>query len=135
MAVSIEVSLGATVGNTTVNGTKAYSADTRIQLDKVAINNGSTNKLVTLAGVDVSEMKALVILATQDMTLYTNDLGTGAPDDTLALKAGVPVIWTTDSLAVHPKPFTVDITSNIYLTNASGSDGTLSIEIIQDPTP
>jgi len=94
-----------------------------------AIPDSSTDKLVVCA-LDVSQIKAIYILSDQDVTLETND-GT-TPDDTIALKAGVPYIWYTnkyDALLL-----TVDVTA-LYLTNASGSAATFKLRALQDATP
>lgn len=81
---------------------------------------------------DVSQVKTIVLLATQDMTLKTNS--STVPADTLVLKANSPYVWSTDSL--NTLLLTVDVTA-LYVTNNStpATAGTLTISGSYDPTP
>jgi len=79
---------------------------------------------------DVSALKSLYIVSTQDVTFETND--GAAPNNTIALRADEPYIWHTTSY--DSCLLTVDVTK-IFITNASGSTATLDIRSIQDATP
>jgi hypothetical protein len=81
----------------------------------VNVPASTTNKEVPLA-FDLTGMLGLVIWADGDLTVKTND--SGSPDDTLAFKAGRPLVWLKDTPAANP--FTADVTT-LFLTNASST--------------
>jgi hypothetical protein len=66
--------------------------------------------------------------AGQTCTIETNS--SSAPDDTLVIEHGSPLIWNTEILATLGTvcPITVDITTGIFVTNAAAGD--LSIYIL-----
>jgi hypothetical protein len=94
------------------------------------VANGATDLEITFS-LDVSALKMLYIVADKAMTLKTNS--SSVPDDTITLVANEPVPWYLGSALTNP--ITVDITTNIFLTNASGANGTLTIYSLSDPTP
>lgn len=95
---------------------------------EVEIANGQTNKLIA-AVLDVSQVKGLVLMATKEMTLKTND--TGLPGNTIVLQPNIPRVFTGEAGEVSP--LTVDVTA-FYVTNASGEDGTFHAKAIYDAT-
>lgn len=95
-----------------------------------SIPDSSTDLQVTFE-LDVSQVKALFIMSDQNITIETNN-GT-TPDDTLNLVANEPVVWYTGSLLTNP--IGTDITTDIFVTNSSGSTATLTIYALTDPTP
>ncbi|HAI11075.1 MAG TPA: hypothetical protein DCM28_05180 [Phycisphaerales bacterium] len=97
---------------------------------EIAVPDSSTDLQATV-GIDVSEIKSLYLLSTQDVTIETND-GSSA-DDTIALKAGIPLIWENVS-GYYDNPLSTDVT-DLYITNASGSDATVTLRVLQDVTP
>jgi hypothetical protein len=113
-------------GDTPITQATTLTADKRESYSlTVPIAN---DQLVALV-LDVSQVKAIVILSDQDLTLETNNSGT--PVDTLALKANVPYFWYTNK--PQALAFGTDITA-LYVTNASAAIATLKIEILVDPT-
>lgn len=116
-------------GGMTVRKRQAYSAAAHTQvLESVA--TGLTDKEIAFA-LDVSECVAFLLVSDQDVTFETNS--GSAPDDTIALLANVPYIWYEDSYA--PFLITADITTNVFITNASGATATVTIMALYDPTP
>ncbi len=99
-----------------------------------AIPDSSSDLEVAFA-LDVSQAKCFMLLADQDMTVETND-GT-APGNTFTLEANQPYIWPAaagESWAdTEDDAVDTDITA-LFVTNASGSDGTLYVDVIYDPT-
>ena len=93
------------------------------------IATGQTNKLVNYTLV-VANCKSFMVVASVAMTFKTNSSST--PLNTLNLLAGVPYYWSINSLDTFK--LTGDVTA-LYLTNASGTDGTLTLESLFDPTP
>lgn len=113
-------------GYTPITTTTTLTADKRESYNlSVQIANDQLHALT----LDVSQVKAILILSDQDLTLETNNSGT--PTNTLALKANVPYVWYTNK--PQALVFTSDITS-LYVTNASASVASLKIEILVDPT-
>lgn len=130
MSFSQTVAQSIRVGGQDVAQNNAYSADSQTSVD-VAIPI-EADVLVNFA-LDVSQIKALFILSDQDLTIETNNAGPDpAPDDTISLVAGVPLVWTHDSY--YANLLTTDITA-LYVTNASAAAARLRIEALHDATP
>jgi hypothetical protein len=109
-----------------VSKTNSYVGDNAPRLD-VPIPDSSTDLLTPWSLERGNGIVMIFILSDQDMTLKTNS--SGAPDDTIVLKANVPYIWTTDSYDAIQ--ITADITA-LYMTNGSGEDASLRIESLVD---
>lgn len=123
-------SSGWTNGLRSIVSTKEYTGGLAVQLDE-AVDDGETDLEIVLS-IDVSAIKMIYIKADQDMTLETND-GT-TPADTINLKANVPYVFNADLDQYFTNLLTTDVTS-IFMTNASGTNGTLELEVLTDPTP
>lgn len=95
----------------------------------IDVPEDTDQKLVNIA-IDFSQITSLVLASDVDMTLETND--TGDPDDTIELKANVPMIWNAD--AYFDNPITADVTK-IYLTTATVGAGVFVLEVVHDSTP
>lgn len=94
------------------------------------IAGGATNTQVNLA-IDNSELISLFIYCDRDLTIKTNS--SGAPDNTINLRAGEPLHWHENAYFANPV-VAADVTK-IYVTLAAGDDATLIVETIQDATP
>ena len=82
---------------------------------------------------DASAMSSFLMISDQDLTDETNS-GT-VPDDTFTLTDNVPVFWSAGN-ASTTNPITADVTTNIFVTNASATEeALLTIQSLQDPTP
>lgn len=93
------------------------------------IPNPSTDYAVDFP-VTVAGVQASLILADQDLDLYTNDIHSGSPTQHVGLKANVPLIWTV-SQPTGTKVLTANVTV-FYVTNASGVAATLTIAIVSN---
>lgn len=93
------------------------------------IATGQTDKLVVVA-IDVSAVKSFYMVSDVAVTVETNS--GSAADDTIALKAGVPYVWNTDSYDAFL--LGTDVTA-LYITNASGSTSHFELRCISDATP
>ena len=116
------------------NGNESLSRKVTITADGeanvvVAVADAASDLAVNIA-IDFSALKLLYLVSDQDLTVETND-GT-TPDDTLTLKAGKPLLWFEDS--GFSNPLSADVTS-LHVTNASGTDATLTVKTLQDATP
>lgn len=97
-----------------------------------SIPDSSDGLEVTFA-LDVSELSAVVIACDQAITIKTNsDL---APDDTIVTVANQMITWISGVDLAAGKPFTVDVTTNIFVDNASGAAARLRVYAPFDPTP
>lgn len=115
-------------GNDRVSKQFTRTADGETNRD-VAVAGASTDLQIDVA-LDISALSMLCIVCDRDITLETNS--GSAADDTIALKAGEPLLWWSNSpLAL---PLTVDVVS-IFATLAAGTAATLSIRALHDSTP
>jgi len=109
--------------------TAITAVSSTVELDAdVVLNVGATNIELDVAFVRANA-KSLCLFCTSAATVYTNAASTGAPADTVALTAGVPVICAS-SAAITALLSHADVTK-LFLTCATG--GTFSLRsIIQD---
>lgn len=82
-----------------------------------------------LLNIDVSQIKFIVIVATEDCTLKANS--SGAPDFTLTLKADEPLLWWVNN--PHTNLLTADVTK-FFVTCAATGTMDLTLRGIYDPT-
>lgn len=129
MAIEHKSTIQYEQGGVILSQTVTSSGSNEINVDE-SIPDSSTDLQVTM-NIDVSVLKSLYIESDQNITIETNN-GT-TPTDTLTLVANEPVIWTTNS--VHSNPLTADITTDIFITNSSGSAANLKWRALQDATP
>lgn len=128
MAFSHVLTLGWSQGNLSISKQITKSSDAENNRD-ITVPQNSTNLAITFA-LDVSELKALYIVSTVNLTLETNS--GSSPTDTLTLVAGEPVIWWTGCPVAIP--FSADVTGLFATTGAVG-EGLLSIRALYDATP
>lgn len=100
------------------------------QTIEVPVSDSVADKQVDIS-IDVSEIKSLFLVSDQDVTIETNS--DSAPDDTIALKANIPLIWENVS-GYYSNPLTTDVTA-LFITNASGTDATVTLRVLEDVTP
>ena len=113
MAGEFTSSVNTTVklGTLTIGGTvQAILGDQLIDVSKI-LPTVSTDVEIDLA-IDVSAVQLMALETDQDATVKTNS--TSAPDDTLALKAKQPLIWTKDQPTAI-RFFSADVTK-LYVT-------------------
>jgi hypothetical protein len=84
--------------------------------------------------IDISVLKSIFMLASKDMTLYTNDDHDGTPAHTIELKAGQALRWTVNSAEASPFAADPADVTDVRVTNV-GAAGTLQIWTLQDATP
>lgn len=115
------------VGDRTIKKTQSLSSTARLSLEET-VATGQTNKQIAFT-LDVSQLKAIVIVSDKDVTFETNS--GSSPVDTIALLADIPYVWHYQSY--HACLLTTDVTA-IFITNASGATATLQIEALYDAT-
>jgi hypothetical protein len=97
----------------------------------VVVPDSTTDKQVVINFPAVaSGLKSVVLVSSVDMTVEYND--GSAPTATLSLKAGIPYIWDINSYDTNVQ---TAATTNLYLTNASGSEGEFVADTVFDGTP
>ena len=89
----------------------------------------TTNEQVR-ATITVAALSLVFIDSDQDITLKTNS--SSAPDETITIKAGKPLIWYTG--CAWANPFGHNITA-LYLSNAGAVDANVKIRFAYDATP
>jgi hypothetical protein len=112
----------------TISNVVAVTSDGEHNFD-VSLTSEQVHKQLDIA-LDVSELKAIVISTTVDITLKTNDSGT--PIQTLTIEAGEPLIWQVESGLTNP--LTTDVTA-MYFTNGEATTGTVKLRFLEDATP
>ena len=111
-----------------VEASNAFTGTSLLEVEE-SIADSETDKEVT-AALDVSEVKAMMILSDQDVLFEVNDgAGAGGSENLLA---GVPYVWHENSYFANS--FGTDWTS-VFITNASGSIAVLQILALTDATP
>lgn len=89
----------------------------------ISLATGNSNVQYDLA-LTRARMKTLIIESDQDVKIETNS--GSAADDTIDIKAGIPLVWELAS-GYYENPFsTADVTS-IFVTNVSGATATITI--------
>ncbi len=81
--------------------------------------------------LDVSACKSFYLESDQDVTFETNSGAT--PDDTISLRANEPYLWHVNSYDSFL--ISTDITTSVFITNASGSTATIYCVALYDVTP
>lgn len=130
MSFSANVTQAWTSGGTAISTSKTYTSTARIGIAE-AVNTGVTDQLIALV-LDVSTAVAIILTSDVAMTIEFNNSTTGVP--TIVLVADVPFIETTDSYYVKLLIGQTDITQ-MFASNASGTNGTVQFEAIYDSTP
>lgn len=116
-------------------GDKSYTAQNKFTqggqagIDQEPVGADAVDLEMAIA-IHVSAMKTFFMLSETDLTVKTNS--TSVPDDTLILKAGVPISWHEKSN--HSNPLTADVTK-IYVTEDASKADFLTLRVLQDVTP
>jgi hypothetical protein len=105
------------------NVSKAYVGNEENDFDGT-VAASTTNQTETLV-VTVANIQSLLLLSDQALTIKTNSAT--SPQDTITLKANVPIIWNTDSW--DAKPFSGNVT-NLFLTNGGSTLANVKIRIL-----
>jgi hypothetical protein len=108
-------------GDDVISGTYALAAATA---------NQNIIKPLTIANI-----KALIILATVDCTVYVNDPSGGSPTQTITLKANNPWEWHANSGKSIGLTGTAGEITDWYVSVAGASAGTIKFRGVQDVTP
>lgn len=81
-----------------------------------------------------SQLVTLMIKSDQAISIFTNDLSSGSPTDTIPLLAGQEMVWAlapdtlTAGFGLVKCPISADVTLGIYITNASAAVANVLIQ-------
>ena len=126
MAVTTTVRGEMVLAGITFTAHKQYTDEAQLTVPALAVAIDATNAEYAVS-IPFGEIIAIGIFCDQDVTIKTNDGDT--PDDTIELKADVPLIWTADSY--FEKPLTEDV-SSIFVTNDGDAAATLKIAVLMN---
>lgn len=116
------------ISGLTSSSEHSYTGEMMPNYGPTSIADAVTDRPLDIA-IDVSEVTFFYALASVAMTLETNATdATGG--NTLVLQAGKPYIWRTGDYDTFK--LTLDV-ARIYVTNASGAAGTLTIRGAANP--
>ena len=105
----------------TVNPTSSGSVTgtiTEVGSNDIVIDDtvaASQTNLLRTVSFTKSLIQSVIMLASTDLVVKTNS--SGSPTDTINLKAGIPLIWSTSS-GYFACPFSANVTA-FYLTNST----------------
>ena len=128
MAFTVTGTWGVSGGGLGLSKNVAYSND-EVNTLEVTVNASTTNLEVN-CNIDVSQIKIIGMCANGTLTVKTNS--TSAPDNTIALVADLPLLWTHNYY--FSNPLGADVTK-LYLTNAGSSAVVFQLVVLEDPTP
>jgi hypothetical protein len=118
---------GGFIAGLTIGGaTETVTGDTHAAYHQT-VPSSSTDYEIDFP-VTVAALKAVAIVADQDIDLYTNAVHSGSPDQHFALKANVPILWQVGEPAAL-KPLTTDVTK-FYAGVATTTATVLTIAIV-----
>lgn len=130
MAFTGKVTVQIQESGRTVSGTMSREGDGKYAAS-VTVPASTTNKQVE-ANFTFADAEIVFLKSDKDVTLYTNAPSTGAPADTITLKAGVPKVYVKDGGMTNL--FTANVTA-IYLSNGGSTDALVDIIVLNDVTP
>src|SRR5690242_16646651 len=122
------------VVHTVLRSYKDQSPNT-IQLSEVITGKKEDNydgTVAIAANVNVkmaftrADLLSLCLSSDQPVTIYTNDLSGGSPQDTIPLAAGQALVWSLATDLIGKCPFAGNVTT-LYVTNASAAVANLKI--------
>ena len=107
-----------------VNITQTHTVEGYAVIHETIVDTTSDKQI--LMAIDVSTLKHCTLLATQTMTVKTNNSGT--PQETFTLQPNVPVSWNEGDTAI----FAGDISALFVTNTVDGADGVLTVVVGTD---
>lgn len=116
-------------GGRSLDNSHDHAEDAQLSRD-VDVPDSTTDQEVAIT-LDVSEIKAIYMVADGALTVETND--GGAATDTFNLTANKPLVWYNGHWASNP--FVGGDVTAMFLTNASGASVRFQLECVYHSTP
>jgi hypothetical protein len=117
----------ADTSKVTISDVDTITDDTELNFDGTVASGGSNVQIHWAA--TVANLKSVAIYSDQAITIYTNDVSGGSPQDTIAVKAGQVIVWTLATEGSGKIPFAGNVTT-IYVTNPGGTIANVKIRAI-----
>ena len=122
--MAFQGSITVSGGSIAINSNETFGA--MAQLEE-SIADSTTDQLVSI-NIKHSTLALFAIVSTVAMTVKTNS--SSSPQETLTLTANKPIVWGS---TMPDDPISGDV-SALYVTNSSGSAGTIKAIAGWDPT-
>jgi hypothetical protein len=113
-------------GGTSLLGSVAVASDAENNLS-FTVAASVTNQLEPLA-VTIAKIKGLYIKSDADVTLKTNS--SGSPQETITVKAGVPICWYSNNGFAIGGIFAGDLTAT-YWSNAGVTVANVEVRVLK----
>jgi len=110
------------------SGAVSITADSQRDFHGSIAGSPTVNVEVDWA-ITVANLKSILLLSDKALTIYTNAASTGAPQDTIALAAGVAVVWNGGAAL-----FAGNVTK-LFVTVTGAAAANLKIRALLDQTP
>ncbi len=120
--INWRINHGATssTGSQPISGTYTQSGTSEITINQNFPSNTTKQQVNSVSfgapGNSSGNLQAVILLASQNMIVYTNNAN--APQDTIALTAGIPLEW--DNSLIFPCPFNNSVSTIFVTCNTSG---------------
>lgn len=117
-------------GDISGEATVTLTGDGKSELNpQVAV--ASPNTRVTTS-IRAAGLKMILIKSDKAITLYANDLSSGAPDFNIAVTAGGSFGWSSSDGSDNP---VTDDVADWYITATGSGTANVTIQVLQDATP
>lgn len=116
----------------------SYRTDAGTIVNQSLVNTGDTEGVdldVTIAAlatnvqfatpITIAQVQSLLLFSNQALTLKTNSSST--PQDTITMRANVPIVWTQSSF--HSIPFAGNVTT-MFFTNAGSNPAGVNVRVL-----
>lgn len=123
MAVSNSISFGHTGASATLSDTVTLSGSIGTEAN-FTVAGSATNSQQAI-DFNQTNLRGVYIKTDQDLTLKTNS--TGSPQETISLKAGIPMVWVYQGGI--PNPFAGNVTTT-YWTNAGTTAANVFLRVL-----
>jgi hypothetical protein len=124
---AITETLKTSLLNAGIAGSAQYTGANGAIYLGITVNTGTTDQKTEIA-FGYATVQLVYLLSPVNMRVCVNAIHSGSPLVTWNLLAGIPFIWQNDGNTANPFS-TTDVTA-FYCTNASGTNATLTGEIL-----
>jgi hypothetical protein len=123
------------INYTSPSGSKTYTDEVEAELNtEVDVEVPALSTVEVDVAIDISTVRTLLLASDKTVNVKTNS--SGAPQETIGLTAGVPIIVASDGFTgiVVGDVFAGDVTK-LFVVNAGSSAANFSLRVLSDPTP
>lgn len=124
MSITHTFTMGHAGGSVSLSDSVSVTGTVGVEVN-VALAPSTTNQLVPVSYV-TANVKGVYVKSDQDVTIKVDS--TGAPEQTVLIKAGVPYVWYAGSPGALL--FATDCGTGWYLSNATASEANFYARIL-----